>query len=69
MGFRPQRKTDIQEIQISKLNEKVYAWGIIISYKSKKIFPKEFNFNLVCNKENNMNRTKIAGKKKTTTTS
>ena len=56
-------------MQISKLNEKVYAWGIIISNKSKQIFPKEFNFNPVCNKENNMNRTKIAGKNKTTTTS
>ena len=55
-------------MQISKLNEKVYAWGIIISDKSKQIFPKEFNFNLVRNKENNMNKTKIAGKKKTTTT-
>ena len=56
-------------MQISKLNEKVYAWGIIKSDKSKKIFPNEFNFNSVHNKENNMNKTKIARKKKTTTTS
>ena len=51
MGFGPQRKTDIQEMQISKLNENFYAWGIIILDKSKQIFPKEFNFNPVGNKE------------------
>ena len=41
-------------MQISKLNEKVYAWGIIILDNSKQIFPKELNFNPVRNKENNI---------------